>query len=208
MSPARKSSWKGLTLAGVIAAAVVVPAGLAGAAPSPSVGAEVVLSGYTGTQQTSTVPAGACFATITAIGGGGGGGEQNENLGGAIANPRTAGSGAAIVLNRMRVLPGAQIEVLVGEGGQSGNASGPANSGAGGRTGNIGRTGGLGGQTSDTLAENEGGGGGGATAVRVDGSTVLIAGGGGGSAGADTDAGGGAGGGSSSLGGSGFGKNA
>lgn len=122
----------------------------ANAAPSPRVGGTVVAAGWTNSAVTTAVPSGACFATISAFGGGGGGGERNDQ---GSSNPRSAGDGAAVRLERLRVVRGATITAQVGEGSER-QRLGRANGAGGGRTGSLGRTGGLGGRTRRRLGRD------------------------------------------------------
>lgn len=122
--------------------------------------------GYTGGEQTWTVPSGVSSVTVTASGGGGG--LWDYNGGGA------AGYGATITAT-LSVTPGEALTIDVGSEGGSVTSTGVV--GAGGWGGSA--SGGVGGTTSPGY---EGAGGGGATSI-LNGTTELLVAGGGGGAG-------------------------
>ena len=129
--------------------------GLVSAAPTAGAAATTLYSslpGFTGpVASAATVPAGACFVTITAAGGEGAGG-----------NPNPTGGAGATVTARVPVSAGSVLQVLVG---------GPGEAPDGG-------VGGGGGGINGSVHED---GGGGASAVSTGSTPLLVAGGGGGS---------------------------
>ena len=123
--------------------------------------------GYTGGEQTFTVPAGVCSIEVTLNGAGGGGGDNFLEQAGV-------GGAGEQVIDTIDVTPLEELTVIVGGGGEAGRFDGfPAMGGYGG---------GDGGDGSPSTTAGDGpysGGGGGASSIKR-GSTILIASGGGG----------------------------
>ena len=152
-------------------AAVVLPAGVAAAAPRlHGVGDLPPLTtySYTGSTIQIPVPAGADAVSFVAIGGAGG----QAGEGGA-----TGGAGAQVAGYAL-VKSGDTVTLNVGQQGGAGQHTGAGQGGWGSD-----RNGGPSGATADS-SYGSGGGGGGATTVSLDGTPVAVAGGGGGAGGA------------------------
>jgi len=146
---------------------------------------DTIVYGYTGSDQTYTVPAGVTSIDVEMWGGGGGGG----NAGGWSYG--FAGGGGGYTTGTLAVTPGQVLTVMVGAGGTNGSIANTNPSyGGGARSCNTGtdcRYGGQGGgrsairySSADVITAGGGGGGG---SSRV--ATGELGGGGGGNAGAD-----------------------
>ena len=143
--------------------------------------------GYTGTNQTYTVPAGVTAVRIYMWGAGGGGGDATQS---AI----THGGGGGYVEGTLCVTPGENLTVIVGAGGKQGSAANIATyggGGAGGSNNNIYYTGSGGGRSAIRRSNIElataGGGGGGGETRNYSGNDAKggVGGGGGGTTGRD-----------------------
>ena len=136
---------------------------------------------YTGTLNTTTIPAGTTSIDVHLWGGAGGGGGSDSG------GPGGVGASGHYVLKTALAISGAQIgttlEVAVGGGGAGGGSGGGAPGGSNGKS-KTGFSGGRGGNAGPRPYSGAGGGAGGATVVVIDGTAVAVAGGGGSGAGA------------------------
>lgn len=133
--------------------------------------------GYTGTNQTFTVPDGVSSLTITLKGGQGGLG------GGDSQGSPTPGGYQGVVTGTIAVTPGQVLTIAVGGGGGTGTSSaGSAPGGTAGQNPLAGYDGAVGGVAGPEGSSGGGGGGGAATVLQV-GAVDVVAGGAGGNGG-------------------------
>ena len=135
---------------------------------------------YTGTTQTTTIPAGASSLQVHLWGGagGGGGGDAGGPGGVGAAGHYVTASGIDI-----SSYVGQTLKVGVGGGGAGGASGGGAPGGTNGKS-LTGYSGGRGGNAGPNPYSGGGGAGGGSTVILINSTEIAIAGGGGGGAGA------------------------
>jgi len=133
---------------------------------------------YTGTVQSTVIPAGAASVTVKLWGGGGGGGGSDSS------GPGRPGAGGQYLESTIDLTGnvGNTLTIGVGGGGGGGSSGGGAAGGTNGKS-LTGYSGGRGGNSGPAPFSGAGGGGGGATVVLLNGTLVAVAGGGGGGAG-------------------------